>query len=81
MNYDEKYPDEVLRGIDGSLAMCISALRTARCRIDVKMDNISFTCPNNTPSELHLYEAGLEAAIDEIDDLIVELIDACTKES
>lgn len=81
MNYDEKYPDEILRDIDGSLAMCVAALRTVRCRIDDKIDNISFTCLNNTPDELHLYEAGLEAAIDEINDLIAELIDACTRES
>lgn len=86
--YDEKYPDEVLRGIDGSLATAVSALRCARDRIysqlekDAPYNNVNTTDPTKSVmsyADWDKYEYGAHMAINYIDSLIAELIDACVK--
>lgn len=43
MNYDEKYSDEVLRSIDGTLATCVHALRSVRDSLDEAAENVHTT--------------------------------------
>lgn len=79
MNYDEKYSDEVLRSIDGTLATCVQALRSVRDSLDEAAENVHTTHLYSSEEYKAAYADGLCCAMDEIDDLIKKLIDACTE--
>lgn len=78
-SYDERYPDEVLRGIDGSLADTIAALRCARHRIYEQLEKDTSSLIGLSPNLKHGYSCGSQMAIRQINFLIQELIDACVK--
>ena len=79
MNYDEKYSDEVLRSIDGTLATCVQALRSVRDSLDADSENVHTTHLYSSEEYKSAYADGLCCAIDEIDDMIKQPIDACTE--